>query len=442
MRRRSQWLLLLLAGAALWLALDGRETRSTRTKRPTLAEAPATASPARGRLVDEATLEPIPEALVVVRGRVQDELGRPWSEISVWAAQVSEGRVERLETKTGADGSYQLNASEPGRMQVVLASMNETATRTLKVAAQRGLTQAPDVVFQRRESVSIRGWLRSRSGRREVEAHVRLRALDGSGYEEVSWFRGETFAFDRVPAGRFELAATSAEGHRWSPAALEISAPGEGLVLTCEDAVALRFYRFDLVDADSDVELGEASVSVRTESGYHRRIAMRDEFRLAEGTRFEWRASLPGYRPSSGTELDFETRGAVSIARIGMRRGFSARLVLKDWTEALVSSKPREVTPTPIPVQGRGSRRVSVNHGTVWPSEVVRVGPGRLAGAAILADGVQVATSDALGVAELDLPAAPQRIDVVLPGWRVLSPQLQDGQPAGSIETDVFLIRE
>src|SRR5262245_36670179 len=127
-------------------------------------------------------------ARAVLSGRVVDEAGLPWMELDLDAFQVSPVGVESLRARTGVDGSYHLSAREPGRMQVVLEPPADTRTRTLKLTVPLGITQAPDLVVERRSPGSVRGLLRCRNKEVLVQGLLRLRALDGSGFEAFSGF--------------------------------------------------------------------------------------------------------------------------------------------------------------------------------------------------------------------------------------------------------------
>jgi hypothetical protein len=96
-----------------------------------------------------------------------------------------------------------------------------------------------------------------------------------------------------------------------------------------------------------------------------------------------------------GSERDFLLQGDAMVARRALHRGFRLRLELKDLSE------------------GAGLWRETGLRGVRWRRRGV-------AGAEILADGAPVATSDEQGIAQLELPAEPGRIEVRLPGWRVL----------------------
>jgi len=386
---------------------------------------------------------------VVVRGRVLDGLGRPFGAVGVSAVHVSDAGMERLNTKSDATGAYQLVASVPGRMQLVLTSTADTRVRQLALELRRGVTQAPDVVFDAREPAgSIRGRLKSRSGRL-VAGTVRVRALDGSGYERESGSTG-TFALENVPRGRFEVSLVSDSGFPCSPSAREVDVPAEGLVFTQEDGAGTRDFRFEATDESSGEPLESVWVEARSATGavIARDLKRDDVVQLASGVRFQWRAWVRGYRLTCGDESAFAPGGNGLVARIAMRKGFATRLVLREWSEL------DDVEPAPVPARPKAERSRSADArpyviqrfydpGTELITTRRRGDPSRFEGAEILADGVLVARADGLGVAELDLASRPARIDVRLPGWRVLdSRSFSRNRAVSSSEAEVVLVRE
>jgi hypothetical protein len=352
----------------------------------------------------------------VLRGRVVDESGVPWNEFSIDAVQRAEGVEERLRTLTGIDGAYQLSAGAPGRMRTTFRYPSETRARHLEFDVPRGVTQAPVLVVQRGAVGAIRGLIVSRKSSEPLEGYLRLRALDGSGYERsLSFGRGKVlvigdgierlssstenrqeFRFEGLPPSRFELSAFSLRGYTCSPAALEVQVPAEGLVFQVENAVRLRRYAFELTDAESGAVLDGVDAAIRLDEVWREWDTKDGLLReIADGAQFEWAATAPGYRAEGGSERDFLLQGDAMVARRALHRGFSLRLELKDLSE------------------GADLWRETGFRGVRWRRRGV-------AGAEILADGAPVATSDEHGIAQLELPAEPGRIEVRLPGWRVL----------------------
>ena len=387
----------------------------------------------------------------VLRGRVVDEKGAAYAGVEVEAVLIAPGGTEHLAGLTGKDGSYQLGATEPGTMTLVALAPRSTRQPELRrLSVPRGVTQAPDLVLARIDAAgAIRGSVRCRSGAGWIDATMRLRALDGSGFalETVVGLGSESalrkkytrqgidlknvalvvpehgtsgaFVFEDVPPGRFELSISTLQGFPCSPAAIQVSAPSDGIVFTCDDEVRVRDYRLQAVDAESDARLGRFHWLARVDGVDVVPSRPGDLLELADGVRFEWWASAPGYRIAHGTERDFEPQGAEYRATCALQRGFGARLVLEDWTGA-ISRSPM-----------RGERAT-----TRWS-------PGLLSGVEVVADGVPVATSDDHGLAEIELPAAPTRIELRLAGWReVDSPRFRNGKVESFPETRCWMIRE
>jgi hypothetical protein len=386
---------------------------------------------------------------VVVRGRVLDALGRPLGAVGVSAVHISDAGMERLNTKSDATGAYQLVASEPGRIQLQLTSTAETRGRQFALELPRGLTQAPNIVFDARDPPgSIRGRLKSRSGER-VAGTVRVRALDGSGYEQECWSNG-MFALESVPRGRFEVSIVSDSAFPCAPIAQQVEVPAEGLVFTQEDGGGTRNFHFEATDENSGEPLQSVRVEVRSTTGaVIVRDLKRDEvLQLASNVLFQWRAWVGGYGLTSGDESAFAPEGDGLVARIAMHKGFSTRLVLREWSE-IENAEPVPVPVHALPKAERSSPsaaqrpRSFKDPGTEFRTTRRRGDSSRFEGAEILADGVLVARADGLGVAELDLVSPPARIDVRLPGWRVLdSHSFSRNRAVSSSEAEVFLVRE
>jgi hypothetical protein len=329
-------------------------------------------------------------------------------------------------------------------MQLLFRLRSHTRTRKLGLAVPRGVTQAPDVVLERGPTGSIQGRLLARSAEVPVFGGLRLRALDGSGFDVVRdfvlWGRRPAvapsggavrqhvpmdmpeFAFGGLPPGSFELSAFSADGFACSPAAQEVRAPADGLTFFFENAVERHPYVLTLLDAETGAALEPILAEVRLAGAWSDQPAGANKgealITLVEGTAFEWRATSPGYQMAHGNADDFRREGKELVATRKLQRAFSVRLRMTDRSEG-----PHRFD------------RVT--------SSFVRWGTSAVAGAEVLADGVLVATSDANGIAGVDLLEQPTRIEVRLAGWRVLdSPNFRDGSARGFPTSDVWLVRE
>ena len=398
----------------------------------------------------------------VLRGRVLDERGAPLGKVVIDAIQLAGSSPEQLLTTTGDDGNYVLGPREPGRLLLAFLPPASTTTRKLNVDVPRGITRAPDMVLERRAPAGdVRGLLWVRSKDIQVDGVLRLRALDGSGFERTKTFSvggrraiastlvngalvdtsyeeatpAEEFLFERVPPGRFELTASASHGYACLPAALEVSAPAENLVLRFDNSVGLRSYFLELTEAESGSAVRRVLADVRIDGGgavsgqrWENGEAL---IELAEGIGFRWTVGSGGYRLERGSERDFVLRDGSLVATRRLRRGFGARLELRERSQG-ADHRAMSLIGSPA------TRRPSEMESTGW-----RWIGSPVAGAEILADGVPVATSDERGIADLDLAAQPGRIEVRLPGWRVLDSW---GFRNGSVQTfpvaEVWLIRE
>jgi len=387
-----------------------------------------------------------------VFGFVLDKGGAPLANVSVDAVQLSPDGVERLGAKTGPDGRYQLAAARPGRMQLLFSSPGATQRPRRQLDVPRGLTRVPDVVLASAAAGGlVRGSLQSRA--RPFQARVRLRALDGSGYEQsgvIAMQIGGTtlrapsaeavratvaraaeahedlpwtasFSFANVPPGRYELCVVTSDGQRWFPPVQVVEAPAEGLLFDLDETPTTVAYFLEARDAETEQPLGGVGVSVRDARGA---LELDEDVKsgapfleLVEETAFEWTATARGYAAAHGTERDFTGDLARRTARVSLRRGYSARLRFLDWSQAAGAARWSDG-----PRTGSSAR-----------------GP---AGVQVLADGVLVATSDAQGLASVELASEPEHIEVRLPGWRVIDA----GELAGRLDdaqgTAVWMVRE
>jgi len=291
----------------------------------------------------------------------------------------------------------------------------------------------------------IEGRLVSATGQAlEEQERVRLRALDGPGPELLDvtspggqvfsfsarqWIRADeedgqlVFEFNEVPAGRFELSVVSGGLFLWDPPALVVEAPTEDAVFTRRDDLAQLGLLLRAVDAQSGDALGRFRVQLQTGSAWNPgTLEVSDPAQplavLTAGLSFRWSVYADGYRPMHGDERDLERSERGLEATIPLTRGFGARFVLRDLdTGFLHDDEPGLVSALLRPP---------------------------VAGATILADGDAAATSDSLGLADVQLDKEPARIEIRAPGWRVLgSSQFQDGRILGQArDVLVWMIAE
>jgi hypothetical protein len=248
---------------------------------------------------------------------------------------------------------------------------------------------------------AVAGVLRSESGRAVEGVVLDLVGLGLSGgpslkptlepgFEDGRW--RAHFRFDDVPEGEYELRVRHhARGFAWTPSALSLRAPREGLEFTCRDESPLAWYEFDVRSADPDLP--------RVRPSYHPRLARRFRERLTGDsvvTRIvdgvctlgpivldpdlRWRVEADGHLPATGRADEFVEvgrRGRWPLLRIELRleRGWAGTLVV------LVGDRP-------------------------------------LPEALVSGDGVELGRSDAEGRLSVHLPAAPALLEVSADGWR------------------------
>jgi hypothetical protein len=378
----------------------------------------------------------------VLRGRVVDEKGLPWRYVMLNAVQLSRGAEESLHASTGADGTYQLSAREPGTMLVAFRQGFYARAQDLQTHVPLGVTQAPDTVLERLPTGTIRGRLRRSTREVPVPCSLRLRALEGSEFEVVRDFvlgeprvgeraklaqekdptDAQEFQFQSIPAGSYELTAISMDGFACSPAALQVRTPAEGIDFSFDNGVQRRSYVLNLVDAGSGAALEPIFADVLVDGAWSDSDMLPDRggplVTLAEGIGFEWRATSPGYEMTRGSDADFHLEGESLVATRALRPGFAVRLRLRNQ------------------IAGQDASELAYSMSVRWGTPAV-------AGADVLADGELVATSDADGIADVQLASEPARIEIRLAGWRVLdSPSFRKGRPLSLPTSEVWMVRE
>ena len=330
-------------------------------------------------------------------------------------------------------------------MRVVLALPSETRTRELVLDVPRGVTLAPDVVVGSGAVGGVRGVLRSRAGLADIDATLRLQALDGSGYEfeERVWSRGGrrpfTFrgsgadggyvddaepgaplAFDlgEVPEGSYELTVADGAGFRWTPPSVELVVPAQGLEFVREDASGVESCAFEIVDADSEDPLSAYAILVEVDgcSRYARFLDPGEELELARDAGFRFEVTAPGHRPARGDAHAIAAHDGRRTARVALARGFGATVHVRAWSGA--------------------------SDGDVRLARTRSLAESGLGGAEILCGGARLAVTGADGTAEVELADAPPGLDVHLRGWRVLDARGLE-RPSWSAGTiDVWMVRE
>ena len=219
------------------------------------------------------------------------------------------------------------------------------------------------------------------------------------------------------------------DGSRWSPSPLRVRPPRVDLEILREDVGKWWTAYFRVSDAETGASVGDVHVQILVDEVWGQEVQHpafgRESPTLApggsfpEGAHLRWNVHSDDYRLASGTERDFDGTGPDRIAEVRLRRGFGARLVLRD-------------------AQGR----FDVLAGD-WAGRVAAREHAPIPGARVLVEGELVATSDAQGLAAFETERPPDRIEIHAPGWTVLgSAQLRDGRIVGEArEILVWLAR-
>jgi RNA polymerase sigma-70 factor (ECF subfamily) len=161
--------------------------------------------------------------------------------------------------------------------------------------------------------VAIRGEVRTRSGQANESTALSLMSTDLSVAREIfpEWVERDgrwcaPFEFAELPAGTYRLRVTAGPIARaWSGAALEFSAPAEGVVLTCDDLAPTERLELQLFDAQTAEPITEGFVGVEAGLAWgaaNRQPAMHVwVIEHAAGLEVQWGAGGHGYETARGT---------------------------------------------------------------------------------------------------------------------------------------------
>lgn len=326
-----------------------------------------------------------------VIGRVVDFAGNRIGQALVWLRPLSRtpGQRESWQptARTLGDGSFEVERLEPGPYH--LSARSERAflePRIVRIGP--GLNDLGDLRLPIAPSSTISGELVDPAG----ESYALLFLLEETGSRR-QWLvyaeapepsaDGRTpFVIDGVPPGSYELRPLeSSQGSRFDPPSVIVSSPASGLLFR---ALPAEGRSLQVWDSETRERIADFSL-LRRAGGLWR--AEPGTSRLSLGDL--WLVSAEGYRSALVDPTDLEAKETPEPLDVLLEPGWSLPVIVRD------GEYDRD--------GGLGTFR----------------GPP-LPGVHVLADGSQVATSDADGLALISLASEPAAMDFVLPGWRVV----------------------
>ncbi len=154
--------------------------------------------------------------------------------------------------------------------------------------------------------------------------------------EDVESFEGGkalSFLFKDVPEGMYELSLFNLGAWHWEPRTMTVEAPAAGLDfvrLDRDEVLPLSFEVFDALTGDPIEEFSAAHLeqTVSDRSGVFMHAGPIDQDSFPQVSSYDWSVWAQGYRPSFGDENSFELREGRRVARVGLHRGWAARIVV------------------------------------------------------------------------------------------------------------------
>lgn len=141
------------------------------------------------------------------------------------------------------------------------------------------------------------------------------------------------FEFEDVPVGDYELSLFALGAFHWEPKSVRVRAPAVGLDFVRfdrEQALPLVFDVYDALTGDAIVEFSSAHLeqTVSETSGVFMHAGPFEGQAFPLASSFHWSVWADGYRASFGDETTFELRDGKRVARVELRAGWSARIVV------------------------------------------------------------------------------------------------------------------
>jgi len=271
---------------------------------------------ASGKVVVELGPSPIPKDTVALLRRL------PKGPAQVRGENERERSEGRTEFGGLQGGEYELDVRAEGFERVVRQIVVTPGRVSLETVVLAPLS-AP---------VAIRGEVRTRSGQANELTTLSLMSTDLSVFRQIfpEWVERDgrwcaPFEFADLPAGTYQLRVTAGPIARaWSGAALEFSAPAEGVVLTCDDSAPTERLELQLFDAQTAEPITEGFVGV--EAGLAHGAAERQPvmnvwvIEHAAGLEVQWAAGCHGCETVRGTNRAATLVDGVWRLRVELQR--------------------------------------------------------------------------------------------------------------------------
>lgn len=345
----------------------------------------------QGRVIDLATGAGLAGCAISL---VSDERARIWSSRDFFPSSADQPLAGvLLQTETEADGrfEFELRAGEMQADALVYLGTPEgwVALDDSHVLLPQEILFGCDLQFEAKpwpppSAGDISGWLRAEKGSFPADAvprrdhilldlastelpAINLRATLEPLVDEEG---GVTFRFlfEDVPAGEYELTLSSLGNYRWDPSSLRVAPPTTGLEFLrfdLDEVVPLQFEIYDLAtnEAIEDFEARHIKITASEEHGLLLHTGPIEASQFPRDQAFLWSVEAAGYAVAYGDEAAFtEEKDGRRVARIGLKTGWSARLLLMGGPRG---SRPRAVAGGEVYLDGEFVGRSDSNGGLV-----------------------------------------------------------------------------
>lgn len=267
------------------------------------------------------------ERCAAVRFELLSATAQPLAQPSLEIRRLPDGRILRREADD-LDGPAQnqafVDGLAPGLYRFVARSVGmRDAAVELELDAGMELRHA-FALEPLADAATIRGELRSRSGRFKERVTVALPPASGGEFRSsiVEWVERDgvwvaPFEFTGLRPGKHDVQFFVWDGSNrsWQPAGGEIEAPAEQLVFTCDDVSPLQTLEFEIVDDATGARLQNATVLAR--EGRRWLIAIdtsadaTPSYSISQGMEVNWSVRRDGYEEQSG-----DNRSAVHVGGV------------------------------------------------------------------------------------------------------------------------------